>query len=137
MVNGIDLSLDLFESINKVNLFITREYKIHNSAYIVQRLAGLLCRIIITLPIGLLLYITGWIFLLVKFFYTKKANKIGDQIIKKLILEYNLFDLIDIQNYLDNNFVFGRVKYLLKKDRDFQDIELDSTKTILIKKELV
>ena len=137
MVCDINLSLDLIQSINEVNLMITRGYKVHNFAYIVLRLAGLLCRIIITLPIGLLLYIIGWIFLLLKFFYNKKVNKTGDQIIKKLILEYNLFDLVYIQNYLDDNFVFSRVNYLLKKDRDFQNIQLDSTKTVLIKKDVV
>ncbi|MCF7924622.1 MAG: hypothetical protein K9L64_05950 [Candidatus Izimaplasma sp.] len=133
MDTNIKLSKKTMLDLEKVNTLVKKNYKIHNTAYLVLRLGWLLCRLVITLPIGILFVLIGWIILLIKVASSKKAIKLGDIILKKLIFTYGIVDFLELQNYLDENFVFHRISYLLKKDKEFLNFSLDETKTILQK----
>lgn len=117
----------------KANKYYKKSINKHNFAFILSKMNKVI--VFLLLPISLVVLCIIILLKLKSKRFIYKAQKNCKFVLKLLILDYKMYDLLFIsENFLPLELVFNVVGKLLLKDYDFLNFKLDSTRTKLIDK---
>ena len=137
MEKQLVLSDKLGKDIESLRAAVVKRTRTSNSYNIFLMLTRLFCFLVITLPIALLMGIITLILLGALRSAKAKSASLADNIIRVLVFEYNIRDLLVMQEYIESVLLASRMIALTKNDSQFANLCLDATKTRLIEKENV
>lgn len=137
MKGNVVMQLSEEFELNSIRLskIIDNHYKIHNIGVLSVRMGGLLCRLIITMPIGLIVVLFGLIMILIALPFSIKSKKMSKQLVTQLILDFKIYNILEISYYLPNVNVIEITTKIINKDSRFLHLTIAEDGIILIEKE--